>query len=223
MRKTIFFLSLMLILLITGCSPGSQQSTGNYSPEGGTTAPQTGGSISSGEPSQELAYPVPVVTEDAQEAAYPIPESGSPTQQNAYPPPTIGQNGSTGGSPYPAPGQPVGNNIASPKDSIPGEEKMTRGEVFLDKSEVVVLKTNPNQAGLSLTGSLPTPCHFLRVNVVPPDADKKINVEVYSLSDPAQVCVQVLQPFETIVELGSFASGTYTIWVNGQQVGEYTQ
>lgn len=34
------------------------------------------------------------------------------------------------------------------------------------------------------TGGLPTPCNQLRAAVSPPDADNKIMVDVYSVSDP---------------------------------------
>jgi hypothetical protein len=37
------------------------------------------------------------------------------------------------------------------------------------------------------------------------------------------VCIQVLQAFESSINLGTYPDGTYTVWVNGELVGEFTQ
>jgi hypothetical protein len=108
----------------------------------------------------------------------------------------------------------------SPLDPLPGEDQMTRGDVMIDSSEILVLESFPIQATLHLKGALPTPCHKLRAEVSEPDEQNRIQVEVYSLVEPGQVCIQVLEPFETNIPLGSFASGTYEVWVNGEKVGE---
>jgi hypothetical protein len=46
-------------------------------------------------------------------------------------------------------------------------------------------------------------------------------VDVYSLVNPSQVCVQVLEPFEESIDLGTFPAGHYTVWVNGDIAGEF--
>jgi hypothetical protein len=76
-------------------------------------------------------------------------------------------------------------------------------------------------------GSLPTPCHALRVAVAPPDADNHIAVDVYTVVDPNQICTQVLAELDETIPLGSFPtetypSGTYTVIVNGETAGEFT-
>jgi hypothetical protein len=43
------------------------------------------------------------------------------------------------------------------------------------------------------------------------------------LADPEEICIQVIQEFETRLPLGSFPDGSYTIWLNSKQVGEFTQ
>jgi hypothetical protein len=55
----------------------------------------------------------------------------------------------------------------------------------------------------------------------PPDDQNQIQVEVYSVIDPEQMCIQVLEPLEANIGLGSFPSGHYTVFVNGEQVGEF--
>lgn len=108
-------------------------------------------------------------------------------------------------------------------EPIPGEENMTRGRVTINESELLILESYPLQIVLELEGELPTPCHILRAEASEPDAQNRIQVELYSLSEPDVICIQVLQPFKTSINLGSFPDGTYTVWVNGELVGEFTQ
>jgi hypothetical protein len=54
-----------------------------------------------------------------------------------------------------------------------------------------------------------------------PDANNNIAVDVYSVVDPAVICIQVLQAFQASVNLGSFPSGHYTVTVNGELGGEF--
>jgi hypothetical protein len=100
---------------------------------------------------------------------------------------------------------------------------MRRGEATISESDVLLLESYPVQVMLSLSGTLSTPCHHLRAKVNPPDAQNRIQVEVYSLYDPDEICIQVLQEFETNIPLGSYTKGSYTVWLNGEQVGEFTQ
>jgi hypothetical protein len=65
---------------------------------------------------------------------------------------------------------------------------------------------------------LPTPCHKLRVALSDPDAQGKILVEVYSVVDPAEICVQVLEPFAAEVPLPAYAQGETTVVVNGEEL-----
>ena len=95
-----------------------------------------------------------------------------------------------------------------------------KGNVYLDSTEIVLRESYPVQAALVIRGSLPTPCHELKVEVSPPDDQSRILVSVYSVSDPNQVCIQVLEPFEETAELGLFTQGTFSVWVNGESVGE---
>ena len=149
--------------------------------------------------------------------------------------------------PYPAPGQdtPVNDTITTsgiepypePQDikpaepgvvvissdheyaPAPGDDQLTRGNVFVDESGIIQLESYPVQVKLQLMGNLPTPCHQLRGVVLPPDDDNRVLVEVYSLSDPELMCTQVLEPFTASIPLGSYTEGSFTVWVNGREVG----
>ncbi len=103
----------------------------------------------------------------------------------------------------------------------PGDDQFQRGEVFLDSTDLLTMESFPLQFSLMLKGSLPTPCNELRVSIGETNADGRIDLEVYSVSDPSIMCAQMLQSFEQSIYLGSFPSGHYTIWVNGKQVAEF--
>ncbi len=110
------------------------------------------------------------------------------------------------------------NNIYLPE---PGDSNFSRGNVFIDSSDLLIMESFPVQIALVLRGNLPTPCNHLRVIANPPDEQNRIQVDVYSVIDPAETCIQVLEPFEANIMLGSFPSGHYSVWVNGEMVAEF--
>jgi len=93
--------------------------------------------------------------------------------------------------------------------------------VYVDEVSLLQMESYPVQVALRVVGSLPTPCHEPRWEVVWPDARGRIEVTLFSEADPSLLCIQVLEPFEQELVLGSFSSGKYSVWVNGQQVGEF--
>lgn len=128
--------------------------------------------------------------------------------------------------------EPVNNDepVSSESPSVPPTEtsapilsldSFERGPVYLDSVDLLRMESFPVQFMLSLTGNLPTPCHQLRVEVSPPDADNRVMVEVYSVVDPGVMCTQVLKPFELNHPLGSFPEGKYTLWVNGEMITKF--
>ena len=101
--------------------------------------------------------------------------------------------------------------------------KLLRDGVTIDlaKSYLVVSKTYPANVTAVISGWLPDPCHILRVSSKFASASNAIDIEVYSLYDPTQACIAVLEPFTTKVSLGSFEKGQYTVLVNGMKLGEF--
>lgn len=140
-----------------------------------------------------LSACVPVSGDDA--VSYPDPDSSNPINST----------------------MPEGNNYA-PK---PEDSGFLRSEAYVDSSQLLTLESFPLQFMLNLKGNLPTPCHQLRIAVSPPDAENKVNVEVYSVSNPDEICVQVLAPFEVNYSLGSFPTGMYSLWINGTKVADF--
>ncbi|MBN8654700.1 MAG: hypothetical protein J0M11_03120 [Anaerolineae bacterium] len=126
---------------------------------------------------------------------------------------------------YPEPSYPNPVDSTQPQSDAyapkPEDASLTRGEAYVDSSQLLTLESFPLQFMLNLKGNLPTPCNQLRIAVSPPDAENKVNVEVYSVSNPDEICVQVLAPFEVNYSLGSFPAGTYSLWVNGVKVADF--
>ena len=90
-------------------------------------------------------------------------------------------------------------------------------------TELLVLESYPLQYNLVLRGMLPSPCHRLLITFNEPNAGNEIHIQVMVAVDPEMICAQVLTDFEEVVSLGSYETGaTYTVWINGTQVAEFT-
>lgn len=121
-----------------------------------------------------------------------------------------------------------GGSGTGPSDPEPGgfepgpsDSNLLREPVFIESTDLLVLESFPLQFTLMIKGELPSPCHQVRTTANAPDADNKIFVEVYSVVNPNMFCIQVIEPFEVNLPLGSFPTGKYTLWVNGEQVAEF--
>jgi len=138
----------------------------------------------------------------------------APATQDNLPPDTAITNPPEGTMPANEP--PV--NPLAPK---PGDIKLTRGNVFIQEFGLLIRESFPPQVSLSFSGELPTPCHELRAVINPPDAENKIMLDAYSVVDPDMMCTQVLKPFEESINIGTYPSGHYTVWINGEMAGEF--
>ena len=116
---------------------------------------------------------------------------------------------------------PTNEPSADPFAPQTGDADLTRGNIYIDEASLVIRESFPPQISLSLSGELPTPCNQMRVEINPPDSENKILVDVYSVIDPDKVCIQVLEPFEEQIDLGTFPTGHYTVWVNGELAGQF--
>lgn len=120
----------------------------------------------------------------------------------------------------PLPSEPAANptQIAGPASDEP---EQIRGPAFIDQAELLIRESYPIQVDLRLRGSLPTPCATLRWSVGEPDEQGRIEVEAYSSQDAALACIQVLQEFEENLPLGAYSTGSYSVWLNGERIGEF--
>lgn len=122
-----------------------------------------------------------------------------------------------GKAPLPENGDEPGNKF-SPR---PGDDQLSRAAAYLNTAELAILESYPVQVKLYLNGQLPTPCHELRVAIDPPDKENRIYIDVYTLVDPAVMCIQVIKDFDTTVSLGTFPAGHYSVYVNNELIGEF--
>jgi len=107
----------------------------------------------------------------------------------------------------------------------PGDEKLKHDQVFLDlaNSRFTPPPVTPfSKVEIILQGNLPDPCHSLRVVVTPPDANNVINLDAYSVVDPGVACITVLKPFAATIPLGDYPDGEYTVMVNGERLGLFS-
>lgn len=116
---------------------------------------------------------------------------------------------------------PPSNSEESPFSPQQNDANLTRGNAYVNKAELLIRESYPPQISLGISGDLPTPCHQLRVIISEPDPENKISADVYSVVDPGKACIQVLEPFQEYIDLGTFPSGHYTLWVNGELAGEF--
>ncbi len=166
-------------------------------------APKT--SETDGQPSYPNSYP-----------SYP---SGS--NEVIQPPQAIEPPYNPSGKPvqtYLPPAQPVDPN--NPYAPLPGDAKLQNGPAYLENHELQTISTLPPEYLLMLKGSLPTPCHALRVNIAISEQTNTIAIEVYSVTDPNALCTQVLQPFEAEVPIRNLIPVRYKVLLNGEEIGE---
>lgn len=93
----------------------------------------------------------------------------------------------------------------------------TPGPVYVDSVDIAYLESFPVQVQLVVRGSLPTPCHEAIFEVQ--DLGDVIDVRLWSLADADAFCIQVLEPFEISIPLGSYETADIPVTLNGEPVG----
>jgi hypothetical protein len=172
----------------------------------------------------------PAPAHNAPPAAYPGPQSVNPADagqaDQSYPAPQNDSSANTDktGDAYPAPNTSAGSApVTNQYAPLASDENLERGNAFVEvkDSELIQMESFPVQVKLHLKGSLPNPCCNLRVNPSKPDDQNRVKVEVYSVSEPGKVCTQVLKDFDVEIPLGSFSGGHFTVYINGELLGEF--
>jgi hypothetical protein len=108
-----------------------------------------------------------------------------------------------------------------PPESTPTQDAVFRDVAYIEEIEILLLESFPVQVRLRVKGNLPTPCHVLQWEVSEPDEQGRISVELYAATEPDRICIQVLEPFEAQIPLGDYREGDFTVWLNGEKVGEF--
>jgi len=99
--------------------------------------------------------------------------------------------------------------VTNPYATQSGDDALSLGVVYIDA-------VSWNQPELVFSGSLPTPCHQLRLDFQP-ITTLEVQVSAYSLMKPG-MCAEVLEPFEARVQISGLEAGGYTLVVNDQAI-----
>jgi len=112
---------------------------------------------------------------------------------------------------------------ANPYAPQANDGEMQRGDVTIDSSMLSLTKSLPPQAMLNFAYFQPTPCYQLRVEVSQPDAQNRIDVTAYALAEKDKPCalMALATPLQASLNLGSFPSGHYSLWLNNVKVDEF--
>jgi len=111
----------------------------------------------------------------------------------------------------------------SPYAPQTGDSALMRGEITVDSSSLVAAESQPPQEMLNLAYFQPTPCFQLRVEVSQPDAQNRINVTAYAVAEKDKPCslMAIATPLQASLNLGSYPTGHYSVWLNGTEVGQF--
>jgi hypothetical protein len=122
--------------------------------------------------------------------------------------------------PRPAPPSLDGNNPYAPQA---GDGAMLRGEVRIASASLVTAESQPPQVTLNFAYFQPTPCYKLRVEVFPPDGQHRINVSAYAVTEKDKACtlMALSTPLQASLNLGSYAKGHFSVYVNDIKAGEF--
>ncbi len=167
-------------------------------------------------PPTQASVPTQPVT-----ATNPVPT----TPPTPYPAPSLAAQPTTAA--YPAPGSTGTGATTIPPSGYepqPGDESLKRDKATVDMegSIIQVTASSPADVKAVLTGTLSDPCHYLRVVVTPAGSGNTIDIEVFSLVNPATACVTKIEPFTAVIPLGTYSSGQYSVNVNGAELGQFT-
>lgn len=111
------------------------------------------------------------------------------------------------------PGGPGGGDPTT--TTAPTAPGAVRGPVYIDSVDVLLLESYPVQVRALIRGTLPTPCHRLAWDLSGPDAQGRITLDIYSTADADVICIQMLEPFEQSIDIGSYTGGSFVLVVNG--------
>jgi len=101
----------------------------------------------------------------------------------------------------------------SDDETTPTTDPAPTGQpVAIDSVDFVFLESYPVQVRAEVSGTLPTPCHETTVAQTGTDP---ATFEITAAST-AEVCAQVIEQFELVLDVGSYETGTYEVVINGQ-------
>jgi len=125
--------------------------------------------------------------------------------------------------------RPTDDTLVEPAPPVNDEEPdadvdLIEGNAYVNQAQLFIMESYPVQVSVNVIGDLPTPCHYFRSIVNPPNDKNEILIGIYSEVEPTKVCIDVLEPFDENVSLplDNIPDGVYSVFVNGEWVGEFS-
>ena len=105
----------------------------------------------------------------------------------------------------------------------PGDSAMLRGDLRIVSATLALAQSQPRQVMVNFDYFQPTPCYKLRIEVSQPDAQNRINLSAYAVTEKDKACtlMALSTPLHASLNLGSFPKGHYSVWLNGSKVDEF--
>jgi len=104
-----------------------------------------------------------------------------------------------------------------------GDSALMAGDITVDSASVFLSKSQPPQLMVNFAYFQPTPCYQLRVEISGPDSENHINLKAYAVAEKDKVCtlMPLATPLQASLNLGSFPSGHYVVFLNNTQIGAF--
>ena len=104
-----------------------------------------------------------------------------------------------------------------------GDSDLMAGDITIDSASVFLSKSQPLQLMVNFDYFQPTPCYQLRVEISGPDSENHIALKAYAVAEKDKACtlMALATPLQTSLNLGSFHSGHYFVFLNENQIGEF--
>jgi hypothetical protein len=83
------------------------------------------------------------------------------------------------------------------------------------------LSVNPPVYVVKITGTIPSACHQLKVDIAKPNEKKVIVIKLTSFLDPGKMCDPGKQPFDISLKLDQLPDGQYNVVVNDINTGSF--
>jgi len=125
-------------------------------------------------------------------------------------------------SPKLTPTQPV-FQYDNPYAPQAADSNLMASDITIDSSSVFLSKSRPPQLMVIFAYFQPTPCYQLRVEISGPDSENYIALKAYAVAEKDKACtlMALATPLQASLDLGSFPSGHYVVFLNDNQIGEF--
>lgn len=118
---------------------------------------------------------------------------------------------------------PFALQFDNPYAPQPGDADLMAGDIKIDSSSVFLAESQPPQLMVNFAYFPPTPCYQLRVEASGPNEQNQINLKAYGVAEKDKPCtlMALATPLQASLNLGSLPKRHYTVFLNGDQIGEF--